>query len=93
MAVRMVIAYKIENGWTLMVLNVKNAIFHETYKYPSPLFIREAPRDDGTYKHGWTIGFLILNLYGNRSGTYYYVEGPLDYFSSLRKAETSRQIK
>lgn len=46
------------------------------------MYIRETPRANGICKHGNTVGKLELSLYGNPSGTYYYVQG---LFEFLRK--------
>lgn len=38
------------------------------------MYVREPPRADGTYKHGRTTGRLIRNIYGGKSGAYYFLE-------------------
>lgn len=84
MAVRMVIAHSVENGWTLEHVDVRSAFLHEEYKYVKPVCIKEMPRADGTFKHGGTVGFLRLNLYGNPSGTFYYIKGLMAFLRKLR---------
>lgn len=66
-------------------LDVRSAFLHEDYLYEKPVYIREAAKADGTYKHGRTIGFLIRNLYENPSFTYYFVHGLLKHFRKLRE--------
>lgn len=41
-------------------------------------------RADETYKHGKTVGMLKKNLYGNPSGTYYYIEGLMDFLKIIK---------
>lgn len=42
------------------------------------------PRADGTFKHGGTVGILRLNLFGNPSGTFYYIEGLMAFLRKLK---------
>lgn len=55
------------------------SLINEKYKYDRKVYIREQARADGTYRHGNTTGILELNLYGNPSGTYYYLDEVLHY--------------
>lgn len=82
MAARMVISHNVEHGWILDHLDVKSGFLHETYRYSNPDYVRELVMANGSYKHGNTVGVLHLNLYGNLSGTFYYMEG---LFAHLRK--------
>lgn len=84
MAARMILTHNVEHGWHLEHLDVKSAFLHEKYRYGKPVYLREMARTDGTYKHGNTIGILRLNIYGNPSRTYYYIEGLLDYLKKIR---------
>lgn len=83
MAARMVIAHSVEHGWRLEHLDVRSAFLHEEYRYGKPVYVREMPRADGSYKHGGTIGLLRLNLYGNPSGTFYYIEGLMAFLRKM----------
>lgn len=68
-SVRMII------GWTLEHFDITSAFLHERYKFHKPVYIKETASVDGTYKHVNTIVKLVLNLYGNPSATFYYLEG------------------
>lgn len=83
-AARMVIGYSVDKGWTLEHIDVKSALLHEDYMYHKPVNMREDAREDGPYNHGKTIGILIWSLYGNTSGTYYYVKGLLKHLREIR---------
>lgn len=83
-AARMVICHNFQHGWWLEHFDVKSAFLHEKYRYHKPVYIREMARADGSYKHGNTVGILRLNLYGNPSGTYYYIDGLLEFLRGLR---------
>lgn len=74
-AARMVASHSVKEGWHVGHFDMTSAFLHEEYKYPKPVYIREMAREDGFYKHGNTVGVLMLNLYGNPSGIYYYVDG------------------
>lgn len=41
-------------------------------------------RADGSYKDGGTIGILKRNLYGNPSGTYYHIEGLMNFLATVK---------
>lgn len=91
-AARMVISHNVENGWVLEHLDVKSAFLHEKYRYRKPVWVREMARADGSYKHGRTIGLLKLNLYGNPSGTYYYVDGLLEYLRQVHAQMNQAEV-
>lgn len=84
MAARMVIGHNVVYGWQLEHLDVKSAFLHAEYRYGKPVYLREMARADGTFRHGKTVGILMLNLYGNHSETYYCIEGLLDYLRETR---------
>lgn len=73
-AARMVVRYTVDKGWHIDHIDVKSAFLHGDYLYNKSVYIREVARSDRTYKHGKTVRILILNLYGNPTGTYYYVK-------------------
>lgn len=83
-AARMVISYSVDRGWKLEHLDVQSEFLYEDYFYGKPVYIREASRADGTYKNGKTVGMLKRNLYGNPSGTYYYIQGLLKHLRNIR---------
>lgn len=63
---------------------------HEKHKFHLPVYIKEMPRADGSYKHGITIGKLQLHLYRNPSGTFYYIKGLLEFLRKW-KAKSSQE--
>lgn len=83
MAARMVLAHNVAHQWNLEHLDVKIAFLHEKYKYVKPVYLKEEATADGFYKHGNIVGILHLNLYGNPSGTFYYMEGLFDYLKKM----------
>lgn len=40
-------------------------------------------RADGSYIHGKIVIILMLNLYGNPSSTFYYIEGLITYLDEI----------
>lgn len=83
-AFHMVNSHNAENCWILEHFDIRSAFLHERHKYHHPLYIREPARADGTYKHEKTIVIMQLNLYGNPSGTFYYVDGLIEYLLTLQ---------
>lgn len=67
-AARIVVIYSVDKGWQLEHIYVKSEFLHEDYLYEKPVYIREAARSDGTYKHGKPVGILILTYMGTRQG-------------------------
>lgn len=82
-AARMAIRWRVDRGWTLEHIDVKRNFLNEEYAYYKPFFIREGARAYGTYRDGKTIGIILRNLYGNPSGTYYYVQGLLNHSRAI----------
>lgn len=80
----MVISHNVHYGWILEHFDVRRAFLYERYELRAPVYICEEPRADGSYKHGNTVGLLIKNLYGNPSGTFYYVEGILEFLKCIQ---------
>lgn len=91
-AARMVIAHVVKNGWTLEHMDIHSAFINEKYKYTKPVYIREPARADGSFKYGKTTGILELNLYGNPSGTYYYLDGLLIYIKTKGFKSNEHQL-
>lgn len=54
--------------------------------------MRETTRADGSFKNGNTIGVLRLNLYGNPSGTYYYVDGLLEFLRKIKAQMNEAEV-
>lgn len=81
----MVLAHSVEYGWRLEHLDAKSALLLAKYRFGKPVYLREISRADQTYKHGKTIWVLKLNLYGNPSGIYYYMEGLLEYLKKIQE--------
>lgn len=75
----MVLMHPVQHGWVLEHMDIHSAFINERYKFEQPVYTKEPPRADGSYKHGQKTGILELNLYGNPSGTYYYLEGLFGY--------------
>lgn len=73
-AVGMVLTHSVQQGWELKRMDIHNAFINERHKSSEPVYIREPPRAGGPLKHGGTTFILEFNLYGNPSGTYYYLE-------------------
>lgn len=55
-------------------MDMKYAYIHTLFKYSKSVYVREFSRADGSYKHGKTTGKLIRNIYGGKSGAYYFLE-------------------
>lgn len=57
-----------------------------------PVYIRETALENATSKHGKTIGVLRLNIYGNPSGTYYYIDGLLLILRKIRAKKNEAEV-
>lgn len=56
------------------------------------MYIHESAPTDGAYRHGRTTRILELNLYGNPSGTYYYLEGLFAYMKQNGFENNDREV-
>lgn len=92
MAARMILSHCFDHGWVLEHLDVKSTFLHEEYKYKNQVFIREPQRADGTYKHGNTIEVLRQNLYGNPSGSFYYMEGLIKFLHNVKSRSLRGEV-
>lgn len=77
----MIMSHSVENYWRLQDFDVRNASLHQKHKHEQTVYVREMERSNGQFTHGYNIFILTKNLYGNPSGTYYYVEGLLVFLS------------
>lgn len=79
---RMIIAYSVEHNCVLEHSDVHSAFLHDVNKFKSPVYVEL--RADGTYRHDKTVGILRLNLYRKQSGTFYYIEGLLEFLKNSK---------
>lgn len=54
-------------------MDLKSAYTQAQFDFDQTVFVKEPPRANGTFKHGNTIGILRKNLYGGKSGAFYFV--------------------
>lgn len=80
--VRILISIAAENKWPLEHTDMKSAFIHTLFKYVQIVYVSEPPRADGTYRHGKTFGKLVRNIYGGKSGAFYFLE---EVFELLHK--------
>lgn len=68
--VRIVTSIAAERGWPLEHMDMASVYFHTKFKNDKDIFVREPPRANGEYAHGKTVGRLLKNIYGGKSGAY-----------------------
>ena len=70
---------------------ISSAFPHENYGFHQPVYIRQRPRFDGSFKHPFKGGGLVKNIYGTPSGGYYYLTPATAYLRSIgfRQSMTS----
>ena len=55
--------------------DIKSEYLTEAYKHPNLVLVKKTPRFDGSFKHDFLTGLLVRNLYGGKSGGFFYLEG------------------
>lgn len=74
LSIRVVTSIAADKGWPLEHLDMASAYIHTDFKYDKEVYIKEPPRVDGTYLHGRTVGRLKKNIYGGKSGSYFFLK-------------------
>ena len=52
--------------------DINSAYLHEKYEHDKPIYVKQMPKFDGTFRHNSTYGRLKGNLYGSPAAGYYY---------------------
>ena len=70
--------------------HIKSAYIHEPFNHKMPVFVKQHPRFDGSFKYNGKGGQLIKNLYGTPSGGYYYLEGMQKYLKANKYTQSQQ---
>ena len=60
---------------------IKSAYLHEKYEHVKPIYVKQMPKFDGTFRHNSTCGRLKGNLYDLLAAKYYYNKGLKTFLS------------
>lgn len=71
---RLLISIAADRKWPIEHMDMKSAYIHTLFRYLQSVYLREPPRSNGKYKHGKTTGRLVRNIYGGKSGAFYFLE-------------------
>ena len=61
--VRLVLAIAASRNWSLEHMDISSAYLHERFPETKPVYIKQHPRFNGTFKHQGQAGLLIRNIY------------------------------
>lgn len=70
---RLLFAIAAGHGWPIEHMDISNAYVHEPAMFQHPVYVKEIPLSDGTFRHGKRIGHLIKNLWGGKSAGHDYI--------------------
>eukprot|EP00178_Gracilaria_changii_P019099 TRINITY_DN55565_c0_g1_i1.p2 TRINITY_DN55565_c0_g1~~TRINITY_DN55565_c0_g1_i1.p2 ORF type:complete len:242 (-),score=20.73 TRINITY_DN55565_c0_g1_i1:923-1648(-) len=79
---RVVLSLAAQHRLHLEHFDIKGAYLHEQFENHKPVYIRQPPRFDGSFKHKEPFGELIGNLYGTPSAAFLYSRGLYDHLTS-----------
>lgn len=61
-------------SWPLEHFEIASAYIHTNLKFQKDAYVREPPRSNGTHLYGRSVGKLQNNIYGGKSGAYFFLE-------------------
>eukprot|EP00178_Gracilaria_changii_P023027 TRINITY_DN68_c0_g1_i13.p1 TRINITY_DN68_c0_g1~~TRINITY_DN68_c0_g1_i13.p1 ORF type:complete len:1094 (-),score=78.92 TRINITY_DN68_c0_g1_i13:769-4050(-) len=80
---RLLIAAHVTYKFPLEHFDIKSAYLHEKYEHDRPVYVKQMPNFDGTYRHEGQYGKLVGNLYGSPPAAYFYNHGLKKFLTKL----------
>lgn len=80
----LLVALHAYHHYPLEHFEVKSAYLHERYQHDIPVYVKQIPKFDGTYRHNSQYGLLKGNLYGSPPAAFYYNRDLKQHLRKLR---------
>lgn len=81
--IRLILAHAAAHRLPLEHFDISSAFLHEDFEHTNPVFIRQHPSFNGSYRHDAQVGQLRGNLYCNRQAGRILSDGARNFLASL----------